>query len=335
MQSNRVLHNFAQKIHSSRAIFHQYTSFSSTSSPLSVLSTISDVRKFRDTCWRNGATVGLVPTMGALHDGHLDLVRSARKECDHVIVSVFVNPTQFLPHEDFNRYPRDLKGDMEKLSKVLTESNNSSNSNDNRRLYVFAPTTSDMYPFEPAPHATFVNIDGIDDKAEGRIRPGHMRGVATVVSKLFNICQPQTAYFGQKDGLQCIVIKRLIRELNFPVKMQIVPTRREADGLAMSSRNVYLSADERKAAPVVYRAMSAGEKLFAQNGERKSNTIKQAIQQIISTEPIAQTQYISVADSATGTEIADNAQCPSEVMISLAVKFGNTRLIDNCIAIGK
>src|SRR3954451_4518278 len=227
-------------------------------------------------------SVGLVPTMGALHEGHLSLVREARQMCDIVVVSVFVNPAQFGPNEDFVQYPRNLTKD----TALLTDYNVD---------YIFAPTAEEMYP---KGYATYVTVEGISEQLEGAARPGHFRGVATVVTVLLNTIRPDFAFFGQKDAQQSLVIKRLVRDLAFDTEIVVLPTVREESGLALSSRNVYLNDEERKAALVLYRALGRAKEMY-KSGERSGHRIAEMIRQTIEAEPRARTDYVSVADAET------------------------------------
>lgn len=282
---------------------------------------LRDVSSFRQAraAQAPGKTVGFVPTMGALHDAHLELVRRARRENDFVAASVFVNPKQFAPGEDFGSYPRNLDRDVDMLEQEGVD-------------VVFAPDGEVMYPNDP-PHATYVTIEGIDEIGEGAARPGFFRGVATVVTKLFNIVQPTRAYFGQKDALQSIVIRRIVRELNMSVEVVICPTVRESDGLAMSSRNVYLNDEQRAAAPALFRGLTRAEEAFAKAcAEGRPVTVSELeahVQAEIDQEPLLSTQYINFADPDTGAEL--DSEVPSGTLLSLAVKVGKTRLIDNCL----
>lgn len=255
--------------------------------------------------------VGLVPTMGFLHEGHLSLVRQARSACASVVVSIFVNPTQFGPAEDLSNYPRDLKHDLELLASENVD-------------LVWTPTPDEMYP---AGYQTWVNLDELVKPLEGSMRPGHFRGVATVVSKLFNCVQPQKAYFGQKDAQQATVIRRMSADLNFPVEVVVCPILREADGLAMSSRNVYLDPMQRQAATVLYRSLSAA-RIAYENGERNTATLRLIVTDIIKTEPLASLQYVSCADNETLLELES---ITGKSLLSMAVYFGKTRLIDNLV----
>ncbi len=266
---------------------------------------IADVR-----AWRRGlTTVGLVPTMGALHDGHLALVRRARAECEHVAVSIFVNPTQFGPTEDLERYPRPLERDLALLREERVD-------------LVFLPSVEEMYP--PGSDATVVP-GAVAHRLEGRTRPGHFRGVATVVTKLFNIVQPDRAYFGEKDGQQLRVVQALVRDLCLPVEIVPVPTVREPDGLALSSRNIYLSPKERRAATVLFRALQAARERW-QAGERRGSALRRAMQAVIDAEPLATADYVSVADPLTLRELR---RATGNAFVSLAVRIGGVHLIDN------
>lgn len=256
-------------------------------------------------------SVGFVPTMGYLHEGHLTLVKRSREANDFTIASIFVNPTQFGPHEDFERYPRDYPRDFAMLEREKTD-------------VVFLPPPQEMYP---AGYNTWVEVAKVTDRLEGSIRPGHFRGVATVVAKLFNIVEPTRAYFGQKDAQQCVVVKKMVADLNMNLEMIIVPTVREPDGLAMSSRNVYLNPEERSQAPVLYQALSQARALWTA-GERDSQKLSEAMTGLIRQKPLGNIEYISIADVVTLQEL-EEAVPPA--VISLAVKFGRTRLIDNII----
>jgi pantoate--beta-alanine ligase len=273
--------------------------------------TVTSMSELRTFCQKLPEPVGLVPTMGFLHEGHLSLVRQARNECDSVVVSIFVNPTQFGPAEDLSNYPRNLQHDLELLASENVD-------------VVWTPTTDEMYP---AGYQTWITLDELVKPLEGSMRPRHFRGVATVVSKLFNCVQPQKAYFGQKDAQQAAVIRRMSADLNFPVEVVVSPIVREADGLAMSSRNVYLDPKERQAATVLYRSLNAAQFAY-ENGERNTGTIRQVVTDIINAEPLARLQYISCADNDTLLEL-DSIKGKS--LLSMAVYFGKTRLIDNLV----
>lgn len=271
-----------------------------------------NLKAFADLRNRLPEPVGFVPTMGFLHEGHLSLVRMARQSCASVVASIFVNPTQFAPTEDLSSYPRDLQRDLELLE------------NDGVDL-VLAPATNDeLYP---AGYNTWVDVAGITQCLEGASRPTHFRGVATIVAKLFNVVRPQQAFFGQKDAQQALVIRRLIRDLNFDIELIIGPTVRESDGLAMSSRNAYLSTEDRAAAPVLRRCLDQVEVLYTQ-GERRAENLRHAMTEILKAEPLALPDYVSVANLDTLDELK---VIDGKALVSLAVRIGSTRLIDNTI----
>jgi len=257
-------------------------------------------------------TIGLVPTMGALHEGHLSLVREARRMCDIVIVSVFVNPAQFGPQEDFTRYPRDLTKDTMALSDYSVD-------------YIFAPPVEEMYPKN---FSTYVTVEGLSEQLEGAARPGHFRGVATVLTVLFNIVRPDFAFFGQKDAQQTIVVRRLVRDLACDTEIVVLPTVREESGLALSSRNAYLDKDERRAASVIYRALEHAEAAFL-SGERNAKKIAEAVRVQIEAEPRARLEYVGVNDAETLDKLERLDDRPA--IVSVAAYFGKTRLIDNII----
>jgi pantoate--beta-alanine ligase len=253
--------------------------------------------------------IGLVPTMGALHAGHLSLVERARRECSPVFASIFVNPKQFGPHEDFSKYPRTFESDSEKLQRAGVES-------------LFAPEPSEIYPDG---FSTYVNVDGLSEKLEGRSRPGHFRGVTTVVMKLLEIVQPNFAYFGRKDAQQSRLITQMARDLNLDTEIVVCPPIREPDGLALSSRNVYLNAEERKAATVLYRALDAAKSELAA-GVRDSLQLQTSLRRKLDSEQLATVDYAEIVD-AEGFEPVVRVSRPSYVL--LAVFIGKTRLIDN------
>ena len=258
--------------------------------------------------------VGLVPTMGYLHEGHLSLVRRARAECASVVTSIFVNPTQFGPDEDLSSYPRDLARDLHALE---AEDVN----------MVWTPTPDIMYP----PYfQTWITVEKVTQPLEGSVRPGHFRGVTTVVAKLFTGVQPHKAYFGQKDAQQTVVIRQMTRDLNFPIDIVICPTVREPDGLALSSRNAYLNPKERQAATVLYRALTAARAAFDQ-GERQAEPLRDMVDCAIASEPLADLQYVSCAHTETLQELKD---VTDRAVLSLAVSVGKTRLIDNILLEG-
>jgi len=270
---------------------------------------IKSIEKMKQTRKELTGTVGFVPTMGFLHEGHLTLVRRARRKNDAVVVSIFVNPTQFGPGEDFAQYPRDTKRDLALLEKE-------------RVNVVFMPKPNDMYPDG---YNTWVETFGITDKLEGKKRPGHFKGVTTIVNKLFNIVLPHKAYFGQKDGQQLRVIQKMVADLNMHVKIIPVPTVREVDGLAMSSRNTYLNDEERQAALTLNKALSLAEEQYMR-GEHDATRIKVKMTRLINREPLAQIDYISIANSDTLEELT---YIDHPALVSMAVKIGKTRLIDN------
>ena len=247
--------------------------------------------------------------MGSLHLGHLNLIKSANVNNDITICSIFVNPLHFGPNEDLLSYPRYLNNDISKLKTVDCD-------------YIFAPSVDEMYNKD---HNTFVDMN-TENSIESKLRPGHFRGVATVVAKLFNIIQPTSAYFGQKDAMQCIVIKRLVNDLSIPVKLYIEPTIREKDGLAMSSRNVYLSKEDREIAPILSKSLFTASQLF-NNGERDIEKIKTVVNNLLTTKPLT-VQYVSVCDGESGQELT-SGNWPETGVLSIACKVGKTRLIDN------
>ncbi len=255
--------------------------------------------------------LGLVPTMGYLHEGHISLARRARQECGSVAASIFVNPTQFGPNEDLSRYPRNLEGDLKLLEAAGTD-------------LVWMPTPEVMYP--PG-FQTWVTVETLTTPLEGAMRPGHFRGVTTIVAKLFNAIRPEKAYFGQKDAQQAAVIRQMTRDLSYPTEIVVCPTVREADGLAMSSRNTYLNPEERRAATVLFRALTAAESAY-RTGERDAETLRRLMRGTIETEPLARLQYVSCADYDTLQELET---VNSKALLSMAVLIGKTRLIDNFV----
>ncbi len=273
---------------------------------------IRSPKKMQEICAglkRRGKTIGLVPTMGYLHQGHLSLVRIAKKKAEVVAVSIFVNPTQFGPKEDFAKYPRDFKRDRLLLKQEGCD-------------LVFIPSVRDMYP---EGYLTYVDVREITGRLEGASRPGHFCGVTTVVAKLFNVVQPDVAVFGQKDAQQAVVLKKMVDDLNYGIRMIIAPTVREKDGLALSSRNTYLSPQERKQAVVLYRSLWEARRLI-RAGEKNVRRIMAHIRDIISRQSSARPEYVAVTDART---LAPLRKLQGEVLISLAVWFGKTRLIDN------
>jgi len=273
--------------------------------------TIEQVRQSVAAARTAGKRIGFVPTMGALHAGHVSLIEAAIGRCGYVVVSIFVNPTQFGPGEDFDKYPRDLEADMSICKQAGVD-------------LIFAPSASEMYKKE---NVTWVSVDKLTENLCGRFRPGHFRGVTTVCAKLFNIVQPDIAFFGQKDAQQALVIKRMVADLNMPLQIVVCPTVREPDGLAVSSRNKYLSAEERKDAVLLSAALAECEKLVAA-GQRSCEALIEAMRKIISESSKAQIEYISIVDTET---LADIDVIEGRALVALAVKIGSTRLIDNVI----
>jgi pantoate--beta-alanine ligase len=275
---------------------------------MKVVVSIDDLRMARSGLEQ---PVGLVPTMGFLHEGHLSLVRKARSECSSVVVSIYVNPTQFGPTEDLTKYPRDLEHDLKLLESEKVN-------------LVWTPSDAIMYPNG---YQTWVEVEEVSKPLEGAIRAGHFRGVATVVSKFFNLIQPQKAYFGQKDAQQAAVIRRMAKDLDFPIDIVICPTVREPDGLAMSSRNVYLNREERKAAVVLSKGLFNAQTIF-KNGEDQAARLRQVVRETLATEPRVQVQYVSCADPDSFEELEGKVE---RALLSLAATIGKTRLIDNVI----
>jgi pantoate--beta-alanine ligase len=273
------------------------------------MKTIVDLKELRQARTGLTGTFGLVPTMGALHAGHLALVQQAKHENDHVGVSIFVNPTQFGPNEDLSKYPRPREHDLQLLAEAGVD-------------LVWTPTPEVVYP--PG-FQTYVEVEQVTLPLEGAHRPGHFKGVATVVAKLFNAFTPDRAYFGQKDAQQVVVIKQMARDLNFPLEIVVCPTLREPNGLALSSRNTYLNPEERVAATVLYRALSTAKTAF-ESDERDGRKLKAVMSEILAAEPLAQPDYVSAADPET---LAELVTISKGVLLSMAVRIGKTRLIDN------
>ena len=260
-----------------------------------------------ETLCREGKTIGFAPTMGFLHEGHLSLMRTARQECDVVVASIFVNPTQFGPNEDLDRYPRDAEGDRKKCESAGVD-------------VLFIPTAAEMYPEKPT---VFVTVEGISNILEGATRPGHFRGVATVVAKLFAIVKPHKVSFGQKDFQQCAVIKRMVKGLNMDVEVVALPTVREADGLAMSSRNSYLNRDERRSAAILFRALTAARDLF-EAGAVEPEKLKNKTRAVIQGEPGVIIDYVEIADPES---LLTPTTASRGTVLLAAVRVGRTRLI--------
>ena len=274
---------------------------------MKVVQAIAEMRELRKG---TSGTVGFFPTLGYMHEGHVSLVKRARNENETVIASIYVNPTQFGPREDFKSYPRDVKRDLG-LLEPFTD-------------IVFMPTDKEMYPES---YDSWVEVKGITEVLEGAIRPGHFRGVTTIVNKLFNIVEPTRAYFGQKDAQQVAVIKKMVKDLNMNVEIVVCATVREQDGLAMSSRNTYLTPEQRRGSTVLYKSLLLAKELVV-NGETDAGVLRQEMAYLIKKEPLAKIEFISVADNETLKEI-HRIKLP--VLVSLAVKFGKTRLIDNIV----
>jgi pantoate--beta-alanine ligase len=278
---------------------------------MELLHTVAWMKQVAAEAQRNDRLLGLVPTMGALHEGHLSLVRAARRECSPVVVSIFVNPTQFGPSEDFQKYPRTLEADRAALEKLQVD-------------YVFAPPPEEMYP---AGFSTWVNVDGLSDRLEGRARPGHFRGVATVVLKLLEIVQPRFAFFGRKDAQQARIIRQMARDLDLDTDIVVCPIVREADGLAMSSRNAYLSTSDRRAATVLSRSLERARREIT-SGETDILRLIAAVRSVIDTEPGVALDYAEIIDADT---LEPAMTLRKSCYIVLAARVGNTRLIDNAL----
>ncbi len=276
------------------------------------MNTVITIPELRARRLELAGPVGLAPTMGYLHEGHLSLVRQARRECASVVVSIFVNPAQFGPHEDLDSYPRDLERDLELLRKEAVD-------------LVWMPTSEIVYP--PG-FQTWVTVDQVAQPLEGSMRPGHFRGVATVVAKLFNAVQPDRAYFGQKDAQQAAVIRQMTKDLNFNLEIVVCPIQREPDGLALSSRNVYLNPEERRSATVLWRALSAAQEAY-RGGQKQAGRLREVMREVLAGEPLASAQYVSCADPDTLQELEGVVE--GRALLSMAVMIGKTRLIDNML----
>jgi len=273
--------------------------------------TTAEAREAVQSARRRGLKLGFVPTMGALHEGHLSLVRAARESCDFVIVSIFVNPTQFGPNEDLSRYPRPFERDRSLLETERVD-------------LLFAPAVEEMYP----PGAsTFVTVEGMSERLCGRFRPGHFRGVTTIVSKLFHIVQPDLAFFGQKDAAQVAIIKRMVRDLDFPVEIVVGATVREPDGLAMSSRNAYLTPEERRRALVLWRSLQH-VKALASRGERDAQKLRAAGAEVFTSEPEVRLEYLEIVDPDSLEPVSNVSR---GALVAVAAHVGGTRLIDNVV----
>ncbi len=262
--------------------------------------------------WDEERPIGFVPTMGALHEGHLSMVREARRMADAVIVSIFVNPTQFGSDKEFDRYPRDLARDADLLAPIGVD-------------YIFAPSAEEMYP---KGFASYVEVEGLSDRLEGISRPGYFRGVATALTILFNIVQPKFVFMGQRDAQQTVVIKKFVRDLHLPVEVVVMPIAREADGLACASRNSHLLPEERRAAPVLYRSLKLAEEMYG-DGERDAGRILKAMRKEIEKEPLARIDYLAITDAEHLAPLDDLTG--QTALVSVAAYFGQNRLIDNLI----
>ncbi|MFB6280282.1 MAG: pantoate--beta-alanine ligase [Salinibacter sp.] len=285
---------------------------------MDVIRTVDEIQAHADAARAEGQTLALVPTLGALHEGHLTLIRRALEEADHVTVSVFVNPTQFGPDEDYDEYPRDLEGDQKKLEALNVDA-------------LFAPSVDEMYPYVddealPGPLA-WVSVDRLDEHLCGAYREGHFRGVTTVVTKLFHACKPDLAVFGKKDAQQYVILQRLVETLLFDIDIVGVPTVREPDGLATSSRNEYLDPEEREQASVLFEAVTAAEEAI-EEGEQEAEAVVRAMENKLAAAPDGEVEYAEVVDANT-LQPTDHLAPGQDVLAAVAVYFGDTRLIDN------
>ncbi|MBM2841615.1 MAG: Pantothenate synthetase [Bacteroidetes bacterium] len=276
-----------------------------------VIKDVVEMQRLAERLRTEGKRIAVVPTMGYLHEGHLKLIEIAKQHAQIIVTTIFVNPKQFGPSEDFSRYPRNLERDTQLASNVGTD-------------YIFAPATEAMYPSD---YHSFLDIEQIADVLEGKARPGHFRGVATVVAKIFNITKPHVAVFGQKDAQQIVVVRQMVRDLNFNIEIVVAPIVREPDGLAMSSRNTYLSGEQRSEAPILFTSLKLAENLIHE-GDRNAAAVIERMRDLISKNTAGVVDYISIADAATLKELS---QCKGTLLVSLAVRFGSTRLIDNII----
>ena len=276
---------------------------------MKIINTIAEIKDVVVRIKKDGRTIGLVPTMGYFHKGHLSLIRQARRDCDVLIVSIFVNPTQFGVGEDYKTYPRDLSRDCRLAEKEKVD-------------YIFAPEASEMYAPD---YAGFVEVEGLSRIMCGKNRPAHFRGVTTVVMKLFNLIQPDAAYFGQKDAQQAVIIRKMVSDLNMNLRIRILPIVREEDGLAMSSRNKYLSAEERKSAAVLYKALLRAQDEIA-GGERDATKVSKKMTEMIQSEKLARLDYVAIVDPEN---LNTKPTIDRTVLIAIAAHIGRTRLIDN------
>lgn len=278
------------------------------------LETIADAQAFCGRLRQEGKRLGFVPTMGALHEGHLALVRAARRRCDSVAVSIFVNPLQFGPNEDFAKYPRSLEHDRQLLEAENVD-------------VLFTPSVEEMYP---AGASTIVHVEGLSERLCGKSRPGHFRGVTTVVAKLFHVVQPHIAFFGQKDAAQVAILRKMVRDLDFPLEIAVEPTVREKDGLALSSRNAYLDPQQRKHALVLYRALMRVQTLVDQ-GEARASNLVEAGRSVMAEEPEVRLDYLEIVNSDTLEPVEDVSR---GALVAVAAYLGSTRLIDNVMLLG-
>jgi pantoate--beta-alanine ligase len=276
---------------------------------MKLITSVKEMQRYVRHNYRKWRTIGLVPTMGYFHDGHVMLIREARKRCDRLVVSIFVNPLQFGRGEDFATYPRNMKRDL-------------AIARENKVNVVFAPSSEELYP---AGYSTFVEEERLSKKLCGPFRPGHFKGVTTIVAKLFNIVKPHVAVFGQKDAQQALIVGKMIRDLNYPIRLVVIPTIRERDGLACSSRNKYLSARERKEAAVIYRSLKKAEEMV-RTGVRSSRKLSDAMREVVSTAPLARVEYIRIVDPESLEPVR---QITGKTLIAAAVRVGKARLIDN------
>ncbi|HTC66963.1 MAG TPA: pantoate--beta-alanine ligase [Candidatus Acidoferrum sp.] len=278
---------------------------------MEIIRTVSWMKEFARKQRDENRIVGLVPTMGALHQGHLSLIMQARQQCSSVVASIFVNPTQFGPSDDFAKYPRTLPSDIEKLENAGVQC-------------LFLPEAQEIYPQN---YSTYVNVEGLGERLEGRLRPGHFRGVSTVVMKLLQIVQPQSAYFGRKDAQQAAIISRMAKDLNFDTEIVVCSIQREADGLAMSSRNIYLHPSDRQSAAVLHRALQAAQ-LLLQNGTRDALSLQSAMRRVLNEESRAKLDYAEIVDAQTFEPLT---HINRKAYVLIAAKLGETRLLDNML----
>lgn len=280
---------------------------------MQIITKVKEMQRIADELRKEGKIIGVVPTMGYLHEGHLSLIRLAKEKSDVVITTIFVNPLQFAPHEDYDKYPRDFERDVKLAQSAGCD-------------IIFHPTVEEMYPEN---FLTYVEVEKLTKVLEGEFRPTHFRGVTTVVAKLFNITKPHIAIFGQKDAQQALIIKQMVRDLNFDIEIIVAPIVRESDGLAMSSRNVYLSESERQEATVLYESLKLAERLVKE-GERKAEKIISKMENLIKSKPSAKIDYIAIVEPDT-LEKVDELTEGEEYLIAIAVRIGSTRLIDNTV----